>query len=162
MGKSSKKRKRKAQRKQLRQEYERQIRLSRTDSISKAPIPAEVAIGTFGDLQERKSKEENFRLVFATYLHSQCQLSQINKASQTKALIRLLDKITNTSQKTISASGVIRGNIYSDGPYKALFKNLPKDVELSEAQFAGTGRLYFYTFKDLFCIIVIQIHHKNI
>lgn len=159
MGKSSKKHKRKLERKDKRKGFEDKIREAKLTNIANSLIPADAAIGTFGDLYEKQIQEECFRLVFSAYHHKQCGLIELSESNQAKSLIKLFDRITNTNQNTIGASGIVRDKINKDGLYKQLFEKVPKDTELKEAAFAGTGRIFFYTFRSMFCIVAIRFLH---
>lgn len=163
MGKKSKKLRRKRKRKLLRQAWAKKLSEKKVAQVTKhPPIPVEVAIKPqIDELLEKYIEEESLRLIFASYNHSQCRIPDISKPSQAKALVRKLSLITEYTTKTFASSRLIRDNINNSGPYKPLFDEVPPDTELKEIDFAGTGRIYFYLFRNLFCVVAIQMRHLN-
>lgn len=160
MGKNSQKRK--ADRRAKRQEWANSVQARKIAEIEeKSLIPSYLATNAaIDDWQEHRSIE-NFRLIFASYNSNQCEIHLLNRENRVKPLIEMFKKITTLNPSNIGSSGIVRDNVKNDGHYKPLFKTVPGDVELKEVSFAGTGRLYFYLFKNYFCVVSVQANHRN-
>lgn len=160
MAKKSKARRR--DRKKKRQEWEEANKLEKLAQIKeKTMMPSYVATNATIDDWEEHRKAENYHLTFASYNTRQCEIHLIDKRNIVRPFIEVLQQVTSLSPNTIGASGLIRDNINNDGEYRPLFKTVPEDVELKEISFSGTGRIYFYCYKNYFCVVAIQKNHRN-
>lgn len=164
MGKNSRRRKVERKQKRMEWEMEQQLKKNRIDQIpiDSSLIPASVAISPlFNELREYLTSE-NYKLIFASYNYDQCELHRLTNTSKSRALIQLFNRITKTNKSNMPTSGIIRNNVRNSGQYCSLFKTIPPDTELKEADFAGEGRVFFYLVQNYFCIVAIQVQHKNI
>lgn len=109
----------------------------------------------------------NYQLILSQYNHKECEIADL-VSKEVEALIKKLSRITETNQKTIGSSGIIRDNIAKDGQYKSLFAGLEEDIELKEAQFFGDARIFFYlvnsqphgeTYGNYCCIVAVKKQH---
>jgi len=139
MGKDSKKRK--AERKKIRQE---KSQLDQSIAVIKnGRIPE--AVATNKAIPETSADIENYRLIFDYYNKSLCELHMVSDTSKTNKLIAQFKTISESSSNNLHTKNVIRDSIDNSGEYSSLYKGLPKDVTVLEASIAGTGRLFFFT-----------------
>jgi len=160
MGKNSKKRK--AERKSKRLEYERLTQLQQPSKlplvVAESPHIPEYLDGL------------NYQLIFEAYKHNQCELHLLDPTAA-KALIDKLSKITRYNGKSIASSGLIRDSIENTGSYSPLYSGLPADIEIKEIQYSGTGRIFCYfvneypqgdKFCNYCCIVAIKRKHTRV
>lgn len=163
-------RKRKAERKQVRQE---KAKLEQSVAVIKnGRIPE--AVATNSAIPETSADLENYRLIFDYYNKSICELHLISDVARTNKLITQFKTISESNSKNLHTKNVIRDSVYNSGDYKAFYKGLPKDVTVLEASIAGTGRLFFFTVnnapvdyngtlipQNYCCIVAVKNEHTN-
>ena len=165
MGKNS--RKRDAERKAKRQDWALKQLQSNAPNIGKSDldgssglIPQFATLGPdISDLLVRHTKEGNYKLIFATYNHNECEISLLQNTKDVAKLIRLFNRITECNQKDLSTAGIVRDKINKGSSYESLFKTIPPDTELLEAEYTQTGRLFFYIYQTYFCIVTVKVRH---
>jgi hypothetical protein len=157
MAKSSKKRKRKAERKEIRKAWD----VARVEESSK--LPQRVAL-------PEHLHSSNYQINFEQYKHKECQIHLLNESSA-ESLIKRVSLIAQNNSRTIGSSKLIRDNVANDGAYKSLYEGLGKDIEIKEIQFAGTGRIFCHFVNNqpdsddtsrssnYCCIIAIKTEH---
>lgn len=157
MAKSSKKRKREAERKDKRLAWE----VAQVEQSAK--LPSSVAL-------PEHLHSLNYQINFDQYKHNECHLHQLSPTSA-ESLVKKLSLITQNSSRTLGASKLIRDNVALGGAYKSLYVGLGSDLELKEIQFAGTGRIFCHFVNDhpdpddigrvsnYCCIVAIKTEH---
>lgn len=159
---------RKAERRLLRQQKAREdfirnkYKLKNLSNLSSNPnfIPELATLNPkIDDLVEKHILEDNFKIIFARYNFNSCQLCQLSDSKEAKKLIELFNQITQCNPKLLPTSGIVRDNINNCEPYTHLFATVPPDTELKEADFSDKGRLFFYIYRNYFCIISIKVRH---
>lgn len=159
------KRKRNQARKALRQEYGLKERMEATTASHQdnGIVPANAAINqNIDELLTEHVSAANFRLIFSEYKNNCCEVHKMTQKTKVKALMHKLAQITKYSPITIAQANLYRDNVERDCEYGRLYANLPEDVSIKEMEFAETGRIFFYTYRNYFCIVAItQTHLKN-
>lgn len=101
----------------------------------------------------------NFRLIFESYNHGECELCKID-AQLSKKLIELFNRITGLDGKTIKQQGLLTPPINpNDSKYKNLLSTMPIDTELYHLDFGSRARLFYYCVGNFFCIVTIRLSH---
>lgn len=163
--------KRKAERKQRRRE---KAKLEQSvANIQDGRIPESVT--TNAAIPESSSNPENYRIIFDYYNKSLCELHLLTDTTRTHKLIDQLKTISESNSKNLQTKNVIRASVDNSGEYKDLYKKLPKDVTIVEANIGGTGRLFFFTVNDTpvdyngtfisqnyCCLVAIKNNHLRI
>lgn len=113
----------------------------------------------FDEILERHILEDNFKIIFAKYNFKCCELNRLTDSRDTKNLIELFNRITTCNHKLLPSSGIIRDNVNRSQQYMSLFETIPPDAELKESKFSQEGRLFFYIYKNYFCVVSIKAKH---
>ncbi len=111
------------------------------------------------EVLERHVLEDNFKIIFAKYNFKCCELNKLNDSRETRNLIELFNRITVCNHKLLPSSGIVRDNVHKSEQYSYLFDTIPPDAELKESKFSQEGRLFFYIYKNYFCVISIKAKH---
>lgn len=115
-----------------------------------ADLPASVALSALEEIDEK------ITVTFRDYKPSICQLHDLKKPSS-KSLMRQLKILTDIFPAEFGS--IIKGKVRNTGHYKALFRNLQKDVTMVEIKYAGTGRIFGHLVTDYFCVVAIRLQH---
>lgn len=109
----------------------------------------------------------NYQLILSQYNHKECQISDLIP-KEVDALLKKLSLITEQNPNTIAGTNIIRDSVVKDGQYKLLFSGLKDDIDLKEATFFGTARIFFYLvnshlhgdrYSNYCCIVAVKKQH---
>lgn len=102
------------------------------------------------------ARENNYRLNFKYYNHSQCQLSTV---SNFRLLIDKFNYMTISNFVTFRS----RGRVSNSGDYSSLYRGLPDDADLEEIECgASPGRIMFFRIVNYICLVAVLTTHRRI
>ena len=164
MGRSSKNRDRKTERKK----HKLQVQIAQQNE---GRIPSSVAVEV--SLPEELSHQDgkNYQLIFEKYNHKECEIPSLDDKSA-KALINKLNEITRQNSHSIAGTKLVRDKVNNAGKYASLFNDLEDDVHLREIKYRQDGRIICYfvnqhphsngVTSNYCCIVAILVKHRNI
>lgn len=124
------------------------------DTTKKGRIPATVATA---NIDESKP----FRICFKDLDEEECCYEQID-STKMYSIMEKFKQITTLIPNELFSSGLVRGSVEKNEPYKSLFDNLSPDVQkLNEIGFAGAGRIFCFNLEENFYIVSIETKHRN-
>jgi hypothetical protein len=106
------------------------------------------------------SEINNYRLIFASYKFSSCELHRFSDSSTTKSLIERFTEITKYSGRTFQQSGLLQPVIKDSTEYRDLLDSIPPDTSLFHIDVGKTARLFYYTVANFFCIVAVTLNHR--
>lgn len=169
MGKKNKKRK--AERKEIAQQYHQNLQHIKAESLemskrSRDKIPGTVAILSLEEELFQEINDSTFSLVFEHYDNKMCGIPQITNNSEAEKIINIFKRISKSTPNIIQK--VIKNTIRkeeAENDYAKLFSHLPEDIDkIHEAQFSGTGRVFFFTVEgkhNFACVVSINPNHLS-
>lgn len=101
------------------------------------------------------ARENNYRLNFKYYNHSQCEL---NTVTNFKSLIDKFNYMTISNFVTFRS----RGRVNNSGDYSSLYRGLPDDADLEEIECgASPGRIMFFRIVNYICLVAVLTAHRR-